>query len=129
MTVLVPSADLSVAVSGPSGPIKSKQPFAYTVTVRNSGPDAAASVALTSSLVSLLEVDFQAISTTAGTCSQSKDSVTCTLGNMPNGTTATVTILLVATGIGTVVDTSTVTSSTQDPNPANDTATISTTVR
>lgn len=129
VTVLVPSADLSVAVSGPSGPIKSKQPFAYTVTVRNSGPDAAASVALTSSLVSLLEVDFQAISTTAGTCSQSKDSVTCTLGNMPNGATATVTILLVATGIGTVVDTSTVTSSTQDPNPANDTATISTTVR
>ncbi len=129
VTVLVPSADLSVAVSGPSGPIKSKQPFAYTVAVRNSGPDTAVSAALTNSLTSAQEVNVQAISTTVGTCSQSKDSVICSLGSMLSGATATVTITLVANGSGTVGDTATVTSSTQDPNPANDTATISTAVK
>ena len=129
VTVFVPSADLSVAISGPSGPIKNKQSFAYTVAVRNSGPDSAKSVMLTNSLASQQEVDVQAISTTVGTCSRSKDSVTCSLGNMLSGATATVTIVLVATGSATVVDTSTVTSSTQDPGPANNTATISTTVK
>ena len=131
VTVLVPSADLSVAVFGPSGPIKSKQPFAYTVLVHNAGPDSATSVVLTNSLTAAQQQDLviQAISTTAGTCSVSVGSVDCTLGDVLSGATTTITISLTAFGSGTVADTSMVASSTADPNPANNTATISTVVK
>lgn len=131
VTVFVPSADLSVAVYGQSGPVKNKDPFAYTVLAHNNGRDAAASVTLTDSWTGShnQEVEVQAVTTTQGTCSQSGNTITCALGDLPVDATATVTITLVTMGAGTVVDSATVASSTQDPNLANNSAAASTLVK
>lgn len=129
VTVVEPSADVSVAVSGPTTASRNKR-FSYTVEVRNDGPDTARAVMLTDALSGgqRQRIDIMSVSSTAGTCSRSGATVVCSIGDLLTGAEATVTIVLRVTGTGTVVDTATAASSTPDPNAADNTATISTTV-
>jgi hypothetical protein len=129
--VVTPSADLSVAVSGPAGPLKNRQPIVDTVVVRNDGPDAADGVTLSDSWTGAdnQEVDLATITASQGTCTHSRNIVTCALGDVPTTASVTVSITLVPVGSGTVVDSATVSATTQDPNPANDAASASTAVK
>jgi hypothetical protein len=130
VNVFTPSADLSVTVSGPFQPVAKKAPIVYTLVFRNGGPDIAAGVTLTDSWseTGIQNIEFQAASTTYGTCSHKGNALTCKLGDVPADTTATVTIQLAAFGSGTMVDNAVATSSTPDPNPANNSASVSTVV-
>ena len=131
VTVLVPSADLSAVASGPSGSVNNRQVFTDTVVVRNSGPDTAKSVALTSLTAASgdKEVEIQSITTTAGSCSEARGTVTCALGDLAAGATATVMTSMTVSGPANATDTSTVTSSTPDPDPGNNTAAVTTIVK
>lgn len=128
VTIVEPSADLSVSVVA-SAQTTQGQPFQYSVIVTNNGPDTQ-SVVITSSFSTNVGIAIQGISFTVGTgtCSQYDNVVTCTTASLVPPGEVRVDMSLVATGTGTIDETSMATSKAQDPNPANNTATYSTLV-
>jgi uncharacterized delta-60 repeat protein/uncharacterized repeat protein (TIGR01451 family) len=129
-----PVVDLSITKSGAPNPIVSGNRLTYTVSVTNDGPQDATGVTVTDPLPK--SVHFNSVSSTQGSCSRStttnpltKDgSITCSLGNLANGAKADVTIIVTTTTPGTVSNTATVGGNETDPNPANNSATATTTV-
>ena len=121
-----PAADLGIDKSDSADPVSRGSAFTYTLVVSNSGPGSAVSVELTDSLSG--NVRFVSVSSTAGACSQADGMVTCSLGDIPSGGTATVTINVTARRTGTATNTAQVSSATPDPNPANNTDTEETVI-
>jgi uncharacterized repeat protein (TIGR01451 family) len=97
----------------------------YTIVVTNQG-HASATVQLTDVLSTSLR--FVSVTSTAGSCSQLNGTVTCALGEIPSGGSATVTIAASARRTGTALNTAQVSSLSPDPNPANNTNTEETTI-
>jgi uncharacterized repeat protein (TIGR01451 family) len=121
-------ADLSVTKTDSADPVNVGAPFSYTVTVRNAGPSTASNLTLTDTLPA--GVTFVSASGGQWTCSQSAGVVTCTRPSLNAGMTRSVTINVTAPSqAGTIVNNAAVTSSTTDPNPANNAASESTTIR
>jgi len=124
--IVVPVADLSVSASAtPSSP-KVNTNLTYTFNVKNSGPSVAPGVVLTDTLPS--GMSFVSAKTTQGTCSGTS-TVTCSVGTLANGASATVTIIVKPTKTGKFTNKATVSGSVQDNNSANNTVSISTTVK
>ena len=121
-------AEVSITKSDSPDPVVEGQQLTFTIEVRNDGPDPATNVVVNDDLASS---DFDLISTTPsqGNCTtQGGQKVTCDLGTLASGATATVTILVTAKKPGNVTNTATVTSP-DDTTPANNTATSNTTVQ
>jgi uncharacterized repeat protein (TIGR01451 family) len=116
------SADLSVTKTAPAR-AKAGEPLIYTVTVTNTGPGSATGVVVTDDLPDT--VTFQ--SADPG-CSETGGVVTCNVGTLANGQTATVTITVVPTVRGTLVNTASVDSPGSDPDPTDDSASATTEV-
>jgi uncharacterized repeat protein (TIGR01451 family) len=117
-----PSADVSVVIAGPAT-AHGDAMVAYTVTMHNYGPDAPALEALGLSSPSGEFFDFGSTVQTSGTADGSA---------MPVGDTRTYTVMIhvkdtAPTGALVVLNAYSNTA-TPDPNPANDLATITTTV-
>jgi uncharacterized repeat protein (TIGR01451 family) len=127
-------ADLSITKSGSPNPVVSGNQLTYTITVTNNGPQNATGVTVTDPLPAT--VHFNSVSSTQGTCTRSttttpktKDgTVTCGLGALSNGASATVTIVVTATQPGMLTNTASVSGDQTDPNPANNSATATTIV-
>jgi uncharacterized repeat protein (TIGR01451 family) len=100
----------------PGGPIN------YAITVTNNGPDAATNVVVTDVLPA--SVTFVSATPSQGSCSGTT-TITCTLGALGNGASATIALVVnVTAGEGTpIVNTATVDSTEVDPTPANASAT------
>ncbi len=125
-----PAADLSVTKTDSPDPVHIGQNLTYTITVRNSGPDAATGVTATDLLPK--NAGFGSSSTTQGTCSlkPEKAMVSCSLGTLASGGTVTITINVKPTRKGQITNTVSVSSaSPPDPNTANNTASATTTVQ
>ncbi|MEU6235957.1 hypothetical protein [Kitasatospora sp. NPDC047058] len=128
----VPLADLSLAISAAPEPVPNGTNLTYTVTVHNGGPATAENVVFTETLPA--NARFVSATPSTGSCTTppagSTNSVTCNLGARAGGTDATTTIVVkaVATSGATVTTTAKVTSTTPDPNPDNNSATITTPV-
>jgi uncharacterized repeat protein (TIGR01451 family) len=128
-----PLSDLGVAKSDAADPVVTGGQITYTLTVTNNGP--MASTAGTS-LADSLPADAAFVSATPsqGTCAYSGvliHSVTCTLGSVANGGTATVTIVVTSGPPGTYTNSATVSDPTQgafDPDGNNNQDTEVTTV-
>src|SRR5258708_28373545 len=73
-------------------------------------------------------VTFLSATTTTGTCSEAGGTVTCLLGTMANGGTATVTILTLAGTPGVISNTGTVFADQVDPNLLNNFSTQTETI-
>jgi uncharacterized repeat protein (TIGR01451 family) len=97
----------------------------YTVTVTNNGPDSADGVVMTDTLPGT--VTFVSSTPSVGSCSGTA-TVTCDLGTMANGGTATIDIVVKPTQVGSIVNTATVAATTTDPDLGNNTATETTAV-
>lgn len=139
----ITSADLSITKSS-SGTVVVGQPLTYTLTVHNAGPDAASNVTVSDTLANLLDrpglPGLVGITTTQGTCtpaapaSVASATVSCNLGTLNNGGSATVTITIRPDNTGSTIlsrtNTATVTSSdVGDPSQGNNSsATISSNV-
>jgi uncharacterized repeat protein (TIGR01451 family)/CSLREA domain-containing protein len=128
-----PQADLSITKSGAPNPVVSGNRLTYTITVTNEGPQGATGVTVTDPLPDA--VRFNSMSSTQGTCIRSttrksprNGTVTCSLGALANGATASVTIVVTATTPGTLSNTASERGNEPDPNPANNSATATTTV-
>lgn len=127
-TLVRASADVQVTQTGPAS-VVAGAPLAYTITVKNAGPDPAASVALSDALPAALT--GATATTTAGTCSIASGTLSCPLGTIASGGTVTVNVagtISAGTTATSISNTASATSATDDPNPANNAATVVTAV-
>ena len=127
---LVPDvADLEVTKTDAPDPAHVGQNLTYTIGVSNKGPQAAIGVSLNDTLPK--NAGFCSVASSQGTCTikPAKRLVTCSLGNLAAGGTATVTIVVKPTSKGVISNTVDVAAtSPPDPVTANNRATATTTV-
>lgn len=116
----VAKADLGVTIGGWSG-THPLDPLAYTIVVTNHGAIDATNVVLSDVLPAA--VTFVSATTTQGTCDRADATVTCALGTLPVGLSATIVIDTRAVDVGLIVNTAVVTATEADPNAANNAAT------
>ncbi|WP_460526246.1 DUF7933 domain-containing protein [Flindersiella endophytica] len=125
-TVHIICADLTVDKSDAADPVLLGDTVTYTVAVINHGTDTATDVQLTDTL----PADVDLVSTTpSGDCSANGQTVSCALGDIPNGETRTVTIVVRPQNPGEIVNTARVSSETADPDESNNTDSETTLVR
>jgi uncharacterized repeat protein (TIGR01451 family) len=121
-----PAADLSVTKTDSADPVSRGSTLTCTIVVTNQGLETATDVLLTDALSK--DVRFVSVTSAAGSCSQSDGTVTCTLGNISSGGSVTVTIDVTARKRVTVINTVQVSTSSPDPNSANNTDTEETVI-
>ncbi len=121
-----PKADLSLTKQANAVQVSVGAQFTYQVTVTNGGPDDATGVVVTDPLPS--GVTLISLSASQGDCTGT-DTITCNLGALANGASAVVTLTVQAEITGILVNTATVTSTTQDLDDSNNSDTATVTVR
>jgi uncharacterized repeat protein (TIGR01451 family) len=118
------AADLAITKNASSNPVEVGTNFSYSIKVINQGPAVATGVHVTDALPS---VTFVSATATQGTCSGTS-TVTCNVGMLGVGSSATVTIVAKLQAIGSISNTATAAADQPDPNPNNNSATVVTTV-
>ncbi|QOJ14679.1 MAG: DUF11 domain-containing protein [Planctomycetia bacterium] len=121
-----PRTDLSVSASAAPDPVTLGGNVTYSITVANAGPSTATSVELTDTLPT--GAVLVSVSASQGSCSGT-GTVACALGTIASGSSATVTIVIAPSQVGTAVLTASVQGAERDPNTGNNSTTISTTVQ
>ncbi len=121
-TTVTTSADLSIGKTASPDPIVPGQSLTYLLTVANAGPSDAQTVVVTDTLPAGFTAS--SISSSQGACS----ALPCALGTLPAGGSATVTIIgaVAATVTTSLTNLAGVSSATSDPNPANNSASLTT---
>jgi uncharacterized repeat protein (TIGR01451 family)/LPXTG-motif cell wall-anchored protein len=118
---LVKTRDLSQVVVGSSTPVT------YTLTVTNNGPYGDPGVSLTDNLPG--GAVLGTVTPSQGSCTTPVGQVTCNLGALANGATATVTVRAVLDGSADpATNSASVTGTNFDPSVANNTSSVSTVV-
>jgi len=114
-------ADLSIAKTATPNAIAG-QTLVYTLTVTNTGPSNATDV----NVIDLLPAGllYDSVSATQGTCGEAAGIITCTLGSLNAGASAEALITLTTYQSEQITNTASVTSVTEDPDLANNSATI-----
>ena len=123
-TNVVSSSDLAITKTASPNPIKQGNTLTYTLGVTNSGPSDATNVTATDTLPST--VSYISATPTQGSCSQASGTVTCLLGSMVSGASATITIQVTAVTPSSAINSASVTADQPDPNSSNNTATQTT---
>ena len=116
-----PAADLAATKTDSPDPVTAATQLTYTITVTNNGPITSVNTLLRDTLMS----GSVFVSATAG-CAHASGIVTCNLGNLANGASKTITIVVTSNSSGT---TAKVTSDTADSDATNNTVTASTAVQ
>jgi uncharacterized repeat protein (TIGR01451 family) len=117
-----PIADIAVTVAGTPDPIPAGTNLTYTATVRNNGPFTATGVILSSGLP--VDVMFVSITSSQGSCTWTPFHrvITCSLGTLANGSTATVTLIATSGALGPITSAFSLRANEADPNPTNNVA-------
>lgn len=127
--------DLRIAMADAPDPVRARKgSLTYTITVANPGDAAspthgdARGVVVSDRLPA--GVMYKSAASSQGSCSFSSATaeVSCAVGTLGEGSSATVSIVVVPTTKGTLTNTATVSSTTADANTANNSATATTTV-
>jgi hypothetical protein len=119
--------DLSLSTSSSARSVEVGRSLTYSVVVRNEGPSGAAEVQLSQSLLT------GGIALTTGTaraedCARLGDQVTCDVGLLESGQSATYRFTIVPSAPGQFANVTRVTAVNDDANAGNDTATVLTQV-
>jgi uncharacterized repeat protein (TIGR01451 family) len=124
------SADLGVSLTESSDPVKSKRDLVLTATITNTGPSAATMTTLAEDLGYDGPQGFTIVLVTPsqGSCVTSGAAVSCDLGTVAAGGTATVAVTVQARGTGTLTTQAQVHAAESDPVSANNAAIESTRV-
>ncbi len=127
---LIPAAiDLIVNKTDLQDPVAQFSTATYLVTVNNQGPSVATNVVVTENLP-FTYLTYQSATPSQGTCNPPVSNVmTCNLGNIEAGDTATITIVMDAPLVGTDTNTVSVTATETDTNLANNSVSENTTVQ
>ena len=116
---LVASANLSLQKTSSAPTFHGGDTITYTLTASNAGPDPATNVVVTDVLPA--GTTYVSATPSAGSCSGTL-TVTCTLGTLANGATATVALMVTVNGASPITNSASVTATETDANPANNTA-------
>jgi uncharacterized repeat protein (TIGR01451 family) len=127
---LRPRANLAVTQADAPDPVVARGRVTYTATVSNAGPATATGVTLVDQLPDAV---FVSAATSQGTCTRSgkggRDGVlTCDVGTLAVGASATVTVVVETSRAGTLTNTVTARANEPDADKADNTATETTTV-
>lgn len=119
---VTPIADVSIVKTASADPAPLNGPLTYTLTVTNSGPSVATGVMVSDALPAGL---LAPTTTTAG-CTMSTGTLVCTRATLAVGATFTATVSGTVTPsfAGILTNTATVSSTTPDPDPSNNTSTV-----
>jgi uncharacterized repeat protein (TIGR01451 family) len=129
-------ADMSITLTNPDYELETGPDFGqqvYTSSVVNLGPATATNVVVTDVLPSSLGFSSlycnvgpcqSSVTTSVGSCTATGQTVTCNLGTMAAGQTATVNIPVEALMPGAITDTVTVAATQTDPVLANNTSSV-----
>jgi uncharacterized repeat protein (TIGR01451 family) len=124
-----PSADVAITKTALSATAVAGGDFSYTLTIRNNGPSDAASVTLSDAVPAQFVVGD--VTPSRGTCQPPSTTVACAFGTFPPGAIATVNVtgsIPTDAPVGAFTNNATGASSTPDPNAANNSASVTTTV-
>jgi uncharacterized repeat protein (TIGR01451 family) len=119
--------DLAITKSDAPDPVALGSDLTYTLTVTNNGPDASTGSTVTDPLPA--GVVFVSATPSQGSCSETGGTVTCELGPLASGASATVEIVVTVDPAATcpLTDTATVSGIEADPDTTNSSATTETT--
>lgn len=120
------TADLGITLSDSPDPVRRLRNLTYSINVRNAGPNVANGVNVSDTLPSSMRL--VSATSTQGSCSGAS-TITCSLGNLASGASASVSIVVQPSSAGTFSNTATVRANTADPNTRNNSAAVSTRVR
>lgn len=112
-------ADLAVTKTADLNDVDLGNNVTYTITVTNNGPETANAVILTDVLPT--QLTFGSANSTQGSCLNNSGTVTCTIGTMANGAVVTIALVASASTASIVCPNATVSSSTADNQPSNNT--------
>lgn len=128
---LTPAADVAVTVAESADPTAPGKALTYTMTVINYGPSPASAVSLTAGWVATGSggIQFLSAATSLGNCASTAPSrMSCDLGGLASGATATITLLLRPRGLGSVSIHVEVMAAEHDRDASNNVATEATVV-
>ncbi len=115
------AADLSITKAGTPNPVRLNESITFTLTVNNGGP---ASSVMTNVIDTLPgNVALVSVTPSQGTCTAGSP-ISCALGTVAGGGSATVAIVAQATAVGATSNTASVSGSEPDVVPGNNTATF-----
>jgi len=127
ITVVAEQSDVSITQTGPAT-VGGKANITYTLTVTNAGPSPAANVIVGDVLPAGTTL-VSATPSPAGSSCSGTSTVSCSLGTLAAGGSATVMLVVAGPSrSGTVANTATVATDTLDSNLANNTSTVTVTV-
>jgi uncharacterized repeat protein (TIGR01451 family) len=122
-----PEADMLATITDGPDPIPAGGILTYNASAKNLvGPDTATGATLTVNLPA--GAFFISATPTQGSCAHASGTVTCNLGNLPQGSSADVQIQVEPRNQGTNVATATAAANEADPVPGNNSAQTTTTV-
>jgi uncharacterized repeat protein (TIGR01451 family) len=117
-----PAIDLAITKSGAPSRATLGNRVTWTETVTNNGPDSATGVKIADPLPA--GMSFVSVTSSQGTCTGGA-VVSCDLGTLAKGASATITLVTTATATGTIPNTATVVGNEAETNTANNSATAS----
>jgi large repetitive protein len=120
------TADLAIAKTDAVDPVVTGADVTYTLTIQNNGPTNATNVVVTDTLPA--GVTLVSATPSQGAACTGTSTVSCDLGALANGASATVVVVVTTSAPGVIVNQAAVTASEPDPNPTNNQATEPTTV-
>ena len=116
-------ADLTVSLSAAPNPATTGSPLTYTFSATNLGPGAASNTVVTLALAG--SATFVSASPA---CTQASGTVVCNLGTLNSGASTGLQVVVNPSATGSVSATAYISSDVVDPNGANNSAAVSTTV-
>ncbi|WP_449280916.1 DUF7507 domain-containing protein [Leucobacter sp.] len=119
------STDLELSQSASPTPAVTGSELTWTIRVANLGPDTGTSVAVNGNFNEFGDAsEFVSLSTTRGSCTHDERTYYCTIGDVPSGSTVTLTLVvtvLSASSVASVADLQAANDSSYDNNHVVDT--------
>ncbi len=119
-----PQSDLSIALSGPTGPFNTGNLLTYTAVVTNNGPSPATNALFTDPL--FVGATFQSVAAGGVSGTEINGVVNQPLGTIAPGASVTVVLSVIPTQAGTVTNTAQVSATEPDPNLVNNRSSVQT---
>ncbi|MBN2506720.1 MAG: immunoglobulin domain-containing protein [Verrucomicrobia bacterium] len=125
MSTATPFTDVQLTVDDVPDPVAVGSTLTYTLTAANPGPSPASGLVVVDTLPA--GVTFVSATASQGACTEAAGVVTCDLGDLAIGASATITLEVIPTAVAELVTSASLTCETLEFDTANNTATATTT--
>ncbi|MDR3460205.1 MAG: Ig-like domain-containing protein [Verrucomicrobiae bacterium] len=126
VTIVPPPVDVAVSITSAPNPVAVGAPLTYSLTVTNNSLTTANGVTVSNTLPP--NVTFNSALPSQGSATNQSGIVMYSVGSLPNGTAATLAIVVIPNAAGLLTNIATASSTQTDSQPANNRATNITTV-